>query len=89
VRLSKSPQGGERSVSSHACTSAPCTVMGMKMLDSPMLLWSRKLWASVLKGVGVEQPAVNWNLHTKLVLFITFAMQREIAVAIRLRVGKQ
>jgi len=35
--------------------SAPCTVMGMKMLDSPMLLWSRKFLAWVCEGLGVVE----------------------------------
>ena len=45
------------------------------MLDSPMLLWSRKLCASVLKVSASSSQPLEGNLHAELVLLVALAVE--------------
>ena len=68
---------GERSVSSQPRMRAWETVMGKKMLESPMLLWSRKFWTLVLEVVAIDDPAANRDAHAELALLVELAVQRD------------
>ena len=65
-----------------------CSIHGDRVVNAglPDVGVVKEIVHTVLKGVGVEQPAFEGNLHAKLALFIAFAVERLEACIVGVRV---